>query len=210
VSLCSRSALYFIILTGAAAQSWAPHSGPLDASNNEMSLGRRSTEGQVSSGTISVQELRHPLEGKALQIILKARGFFAKGDSAQGMDQLRTAMRNPDAEPYALSILATEHLKRGDYEMAIVELQDAIHLLPGLASNHSNLAFALGVRGRDREALREAQKAVQLDPAHPKYRYVLGQILLQMGRREEAAFHLKLAAEEIPGARALLGKYFGQ
>ena len=64
--------------------------------------------------------------------------------------------------------------------------------------------------GRSDEGLKEARKALQLDPGRPRYRYVIGQLLLQMDRLEEAKFHLKRAAEEIPGARVLLVKYFGQ
>jgi predicted Zn-dependent protease len=60
------------------------------------------------------------------------------------------------------------------------------------------------------EGLVQARRAIQLDPGRPKTRFVLGQILLAMDRKEEAEFHLKRAAEEISGARKLLAKYFGK
>jgi Flp pilus assembly protein TadD len=61
---------------------------------------------------------------------------------------------------------------------------------------------------RNDEALVQARKALQLHPGHAKTRYVLGQILLQLGRSEEAEFHLRKAAPEISSARKLLAKYF--
>jgi Flp pilus assembly protein TadD len=70
------------------------------------------------------------------------------------------------------------------------------------------LAYALGAKGRNEEALKAALKALQLDPGKAKTRYVVGQLLLQMGRTEEAEFHLKKAAPEVTGAQALLVKYF--
>jgi len=202
----------FIILTGVTvAQPFTTNRGPSDASNSEMSLPRLG-EGRtpLGLGTISVQELEHPLEGKGLQALVKAQELLTRGDSTRALEQLRIAMKFPGAEPVALSILAAQHLKHGDIDTAIVELQQAIVLSPGTAANHSNLAYALGIRGRSDEGLKEARKALQLDPGHSRYRFVIGQLLLQMDRKEEAEFHLKRAADEIPGARALLAKYFAQ
>ncbi len=184
-----------------------------DASGSEM-YSASAMPGQVrlptagEPGTVSVRELEKPLEGKGLRLITKAKELIARGESAQAMEQLRAAMRDPDAEPYALSILASEHLKQGDFDSAVNELQEAVHMLPGIAANQSNLAYALGVKGRNEEALIAARKALQLDPGRPRTRFVLAQILMQLGDWKEAEFHLTKAADELSGARALLAKYF--
>ena len=161
-------------------------------------------------GTIHVRELERPLEGKGLSLIQKAKDLIAKGDVEHGLETAREAAKYPAAEPYALGILATEHLRRGDLEAAVDEFHQATMLLPGKVELHSNLAFALGGLGRNEEGLKEARMALKLDPGRAKVRYVLGQILLQMGRKEEAEFHLKKAAMELAGARAMLAQYFGE
>ena len=211
MSINARRVLIFSILTGVTVAQPFTARGLSDASNSEMSTARvGDSRPPLGLGTISVQELEHPLEEKGLQALKKAQELLAAGDSTRAMEHLRTAMKYPGAEPVALSILAAQHLKRGDVDTAIIELQQAIALSPGSAANHSNLAYALGIRGRSDEGLKEARTALQLDPGHPRYRYVIGQLLLQMDRLEEAKFHLKRAAEEMPSARTLLVKYFGQ
>jgi Flp pilus assembly protein TadD len=209
VSTHARSVFIFIALAGSLrAQSFSGHDASGELYTN--SLGPTQIGGSVAGepGTISVRELQHPLEGKGLQIIMKAKDLLARGDSAQAIEQLRVALREPAAEPYALAMLGVEHLKRGDFDTALHELQAAVHLSPGLPASQSNLAYALAVKGRNEEALAAARKALQLDPGRPRTRYVLGQILMQMGRWNEAEFHLRRAAEEVSSARMLLAKYF--
>jgi tetratricopeptide (TPR) repeat protein len=159
-------------------------------------------------GSISVNELRKPLEGKPLKLILKAQELIARGEIERAKKVLEVAKQNERSLPYALSMLATIHLKASEFDLAISELQEANRILPWDATTHSNLAYALGAKGQSEAAAAEARKALQLDPSRLKTRFVLGQVLLQMGQREEAKFHLELAAQALPGARRLLNEYF--
>ena len=185
-----------------------------DASGGEMYTTAASLTGDLrmpksgESGTISVRELAQPLDGKGLKMILTAKDLLARGETAKAMDELRSAMHDPKAEPYALAILGGEHLKHGDVDAAIAELQGSVHLAPGISSTQSNLAYALLIRGRSEEALIAARKALQLDPGKSRTRFVLAQVLMEMGRWSEAEFHLEKAADEVSGARLLLAKYF--
>jgi len=166
-----------------------------------------STETVTMGGTVSVEELRNPLEGKALRMILAAQKDLRSGHHDRGMEELRQALADPRAMPYALSMLGSEHLKAGAADVALPELEDAVRLLPGHPENHSNLAYALGVAGNYPRALTEARKALQLNPSEMKTRFVLGMILLLSGREDEGVAHLKVAAENIAGARSLLAVY---
>lgn len=186
----------------------------LDASNSEMtwSAGRSllaPTNSQpVLPGNVSIRELERPLEGKPLRLLQKAQDSLQKGDWTAATAQLHEAMKIPAAEPYALGMLGAEHLKRQDFDSAIPLLQSALNMMPGIAANHSNLAWALSVRGRNEEALKEARRATQLDPGHARYRYVLGIILLRLNQREEAEFHLRKASKEFASAGEVLKQYF--
>ena len=46
------------------------------------------------------------------------------------MQELRDAMKDPVAMPYAISMLGEEHLKAGQVDAALGELEQAVHLLP--------------------------------------------------------------------------------
>ena len=206
MSLITRSVLIFTILSGAlVGQPLTAQQTMLDASNGQI-LARPRVHDPNERGTISVQELQDPPSNRGMRMLDKAKQLIARGEIARGMEQLRAAQRETSVEAYALGMQATEHFKRGDLDTAMLELETAVALRPGIAVNQSNLAYMLGVKRRNEEALAHAKAALRLDPAHCKTRYVMAQILLQMGRTEEAAFPLRKAAEEIPEARALLSR----
>lgn len=164
---------------------------------------------QSEAGTISVEELRNPLTGKSLKAILTAQRHLRSGQREQGLEELRRAMKDPRAMPYAISILGAEHIKTGDFNVAVSELQQAVQLLPGRAENLSNLAYVLYLIGRTGEGLVEARKALQMDPARPKTRLVLGMILLRQGSHDaEAIAYLQAATGEIPSAHLTLADHY--
>jgi Tfp pilus assembly protein PilF len=165
----------------------------------------------AQSGVVSAEELRNPLTGKSLQALVKAREHLKSGQHERGLQELREAMSDPVAMPYAVSMLGVEHLRGGQLDTALDELEEAVRLLPGKPENHSNLAYALGVKGQTERGLQEVHKALQLDGGTPKTRLVLGMLLLQQGSHEaEALKHLRVAAEEIPGAHLILAKHYDQ
>ena len=60
------------------------------------------------------------------------------------MQELRDAISDPAAMPYAISMLGVEYLKDGQVDLG--ELEQAIPLLPR-PEIHSNLAYALYLKG---------------------------------------------------------------
>jgi len=164
---------------------------------------------QSDAGTVSVEELRNPLSGKSLRTILSAQQRLRAGQRIQGLQELRQAMNDPIAMPYAISMLGAEHIRAGEYAVALRELQQAVKLLPGRAENLSNLAYVLYLTGHNEEGVAEARKALQLDPARPKTRLVLGMLLLRQGSHEaEAIAHLQAATQEIPSAHLALAAHY--
>ena len=160
------------------------------------------------SGSISVTELRNPLKGKSLRTIQHALRDLHDGKTGRALEDLRKALSDPAAQPYALCILGTEHLKMNLVETAAAELEEAVRLLPGNAAAHNNLGYALRLLGQSGRALEEVGRALQLDPSSPTIRFGMGGLLLEQGRTQEAVHHLKLAAEKIPRARRLLTEYY--
>ena len=164
---------------------------------------------QSEAGTVSVEEVRNPLTGKSLKAILTAQQHLRSGERIQGLQELRQAMNDPIAMPYAISILGAEHIKTGELDVATRELQQAVQLLPGKPENLSNLAYVLYLTGHTEEGVAQARKALQLDPGRPKTRLVLGILLLQQGSHEaEAITHIQAATQEIPSAHLALAAHY--
>ena len=213
MSILSRSVpvlMLFASLTSAQIPGSPGFSTVMDASNTPLPMNPFRTQEPYAKGSISVRELQHPLEGKALRLLEKAMLSFAKGDAQHGMDQARAAEAYPAAEPFALALEANEYLRAGDFASAIPKYERATMILPEKPEFHSNFAYALASTGRFEEAHREAKMALKLDPGRTKARLVMGQILLQLGRKEEAEFHLKKAAMDLSVARELLSRYYGK
>jgi Tfp pilus assembly protein PilF len=166
---------------------------------------------QSGAGVVSVEELRNPLRGKSLRAILAAQKHLKSGQRQRGIQELREAMQDPVAMPYAISMLGVEHLKTGQTDAALAELEQAVHLLPGRPENHSNLAYALCLTGQTERGLQEVRKALQLDPGRPKTHLVLGMLLLQQGSHDaEAVEQLQAAAKQAPSAHLVLALHYDQ
>ena len=163
---------------------------------------------QSGGEVVSVEELRDPLTGKSLRAIVAAREHLRSGQRERGMQELRDAVRDPVAMPYAISMLGVEHLKAGQLDTAMGELEEASRLLPR-PENLSNLAYAFYLKGESARGLYEVRKALQLDGGKPKTRLVLGMLLLQQGSHEaEAIQQLQAAAPENPSAHLVLARHY--
>jgi tetratricopeptide (TPR) repeat protein len=163
-----------------------------------------------AQGVVSVEELRHPLTGNSLRAINTAHEHLKSGQRERGLEELRQAMNDPMAMPYAISILGAEHLKSGQTDTALRELEQAVRLLPR-PENHSNLALAFYRARQTERGLEEVRKALRLDPAKPKTRLVLGLLLLQQGSHDAQAIrNLEAAAEEVPRAHLVLAQHYDQ
>ena len=163
---------------------------------------------QSGEGVVSVEELRNPLTGKSLRTILTAQEHLRSGQHERGMRELRDAMSDPVAMPYAITMMGSEHLKAGLLETAGDELVQAIHLLPR-PETYSNLAYLFYLTKQTERGLEQVRKALQMDGGQPKTRLVLGMLLLQQGAHDEEALrHLRVAAEEVPSAHLVLARYY--
>ena len=163
---------------------------------------------QFVPDVVSVEELRNPLRGQSLHTILAAQRKLQSGQHELGMQELRQAMNDPSAMPYAISMLGVEHLRTGQLDTALGELEQAVHLLPR-PENRSNLALALFLEGQTDRGLVEARKALQQDGGAPKTRLVLGMLLLQQGSHDaEAIQQLQAAAGEDPDAHLILARHY--
>jgi tetratricopeptide (TPR) repeat protein len=149
---------------------------PETVANNEIfynSPRAPEPEASVPAGTISVEQLQHPLSRKGANLIRKARNFAAMGDHEEAIAELQLALKERSAIPYAHSLLGSEYLRINQVPAAIEALEQAVKLLPRSAANHSNLGYALFLLGDLERAEWEVRRALDLDHNNEKTRLVL-------------------------------------
>jgi tetratricopeptide (TPR) repeat protein len=92
----------------------------------------------------------------------------ARGDAEAAVREYRAAARHL---PLARLFLGNALFGLGRLEEAEAAYREAIRLLPGNAEAHNNLAWLLHTRGRDLdEAVKLAERAVELDPGREAFR----------------------------------------
>jgi Flp pilus assembly protein TadD len=134
----------------------------------------------LPAGTISAEELARPVSRKGVKLLLTAKDYSQAGDHDKAIEQLCRALKERSAVPYAHSILGSEYLKTGRIADAVIELEQAVQLLPHNAPNRSNYGYALYLAGERERGEQEVRKALMLDSSNSKTRYVLN--LIERGR----------------------------
>ncbi|GMH24246.1 hypothetical protein Nepgr_026089 [Nepenthes gracilis] len=94
------------------------------------------------------------------------------------------------ADPEELKRLGNEQYRIGNFSKALIFYDQAITISPRYAAIRSNRAAALMGLGRVREAVRESEEVLRLDPGFVKARHRLGVLLIRLGQVEAAREHL--------------------
>jgi tetratricopeptide (TPR) repeat protein len=161
--------------------------------------------GGPSGGTVSVKELRHPPDRKAVAASIAAERFADAGNFDRAVAELEKAVGiSPD---YALahSNLGAEYLRMRRYDEAATEIRRAIDLAGPNPRDLSNLAFAQLSLKQIPEAMESARAALRIREDTPSAHYMLGLALIRAPEtRDEGVVHLKEAAREIESARRVL------
>jgi tetratricopeptide (TPR) repeat protein len=139
------------------------------------------------AGTISVEQLQHPVSRKGANLLHRAQNFSDIGDHGRAIAELQLALKERSAIPYADSLLGSEYLRINQIPAAIEALEQAVKLMPRNAVNHSNLGYALFLMGYVERAEQEVRRALDLDRNNEKTRRVLGIITHAGGATHAAA-----------------------
>lgn len=167
------------------------------------------SEPKVPAGTVSADELRHPLSGKALRLVKKASTLVQTGDHVHAIEQLEQAVKIPAAAPYAYSLLGQEHLRLGNPQAAKPELEEAVRLMPSDVADSADLGLVLLITGEPQRAEQELRRALQLDPNNLQTKLVLGEAILENGSHdEEGVEYLRAAGTRLRGAHVILAAFY--
>jgi tetratricopeptide (TPR) repeat protein len=175
----------------------------------EIPLPERENKPKGVTGKVSVQDLQHPLSAKSLKIFASAQKAAEAGDYLKQIGILRSVLKDPSAAPYAHMNIGTAYIRAKEPELAILELKEAVEMLPEDAVAHTNYAYALLLTNDLDGAERESRRALQIDRSNSKARWVLGTILFKKGTHtEEALEDLRFASRELPTAKVMLAQFY--
>jgi arylsulfatase A-like enzyme/Tfp pilus assembly protein PilF len=121
--------------------------------------------------------------------------LLAGGDVQAALPRLRRAARLDPAQPEVRSALAEALGRAGAHAEAAGQWREAARLQPRRADVWANLGSALGRGGRPAEAVAAMARAVELEPGNPRLLARLAFAEHGAGRIEDAARHLREAAD---------------
>ena len=133
---------------------------------------------------------------------------------AKGFEFARKAVALDQTLPVAHLIMGDLHLRRHDYEEAVVWAERAIALNPNDPDNYAALANIKTFMGKSAEALPLMRKAIDLDPNYPPlYDMYIGRAYLAARQPAAAVPHLRRCTSRMPDhwpAQLFLAAAYGQ
>jgi len=154
---------------------------------------------------VSVTQLLHPPDKKAVQAFHAAGRLADSGKYADAVSELEKAIKISPEFGQAYTNLAVQHMRMQLYEEAAAETKRAMEIGGPDPINLCNLAFAQFQLHRYDESEANARASLRLDSGYLQAHLVLGTVLaLNPAARLEAMQHLKLAATRFASAQKTL------
>ena len=152
----------------------------------------------------------------AANLATEPEGLYWETKSAQklGTAALARASRLDSSSPKLHILLGDIYRQRKNFPDAEQEYRKALALRPQDTGALFGLSLALLADGQTDEALRQAQAALEKNPADPELNAVMGEILCSRSDFAGAEGYLKKSLntkpEYVPHVHALLGKVYAQ
>ena len=161
--------------------------------------------GLTKAGTVSLTELTHPPDKKAVRAFQTALRFAEGGKYEEASTELEKAIRISPEFSAAHTNLAVQYFRLGRFEESAAESMRAIQIGGPKPLFLCNLATAQARLERYEEAEKSARAALRLDSRYIQANLILGFILVDdPARRSEGLKHLEKAAPAFDSARLFL------
>jgi len=169
------------------ASTWTPSTGNVyDRLGNEC--GRAGAPDQAEA-CFEDSFLRQGEE--SLHQVRIARLALACGDEDAAVSALRRAIEVDPSSVEARVALGFEYQSQGYHDEALVQFEVAARLRPGYADIQYNLGLLYESQSRDGDACTCHQKALAINPRYFQARTSLAQLLLRLGKWDEALTTLR-------------------
>ena len=128
--------------------------------------------------------------------------YFRAGKVDKAIDSYQKALANMlYLNPQdALLNLGVAYLSRKEYHKAMVELKEAIRLVPGFAAAYNNLGKAYEGLGQYDKARYNYEKALEHNPQYANAYLNLGKLLYRSGERKKARWSFSQVIRLAPGS----------
>jgi len=126
--------------------------------------------------------------------------LLGEGDLPKARDAFRELVAQYPKQPnvhYAMGI----SLQQTDPEEALKEFRQELEISPNHVAAMLNIAVIYHSQGSDSLAEPWAEHAAELDPQSYPAHFLLGRILLELNKPDEAIIHLERAAQLVPEAK---------
>ena len=144
----------------------------------EVRLPERESHGAgAGAATVSVKQLMHPPDKKAVQAFESALRLSSAGKYDDAASELEKAIRISPEFAAAHTNLAVQYFRMGRFEESMAESARAIQIGGPDPRNLCNLATAQARLHRFAEAEKSARAALRLDSGYLKANLILGSIL---------------------------------
>ncbi|HEX8473060.1 MAG TPA: tetratricopeptide repeat protein [Pyrinomonadaceae bacterium] len=150
------------------------------------------------AGTVFAQDV--PAEAR--KAYEKGVTHLDEGRDETGLGELKKAIEIFPNYFAALNTLGYQYLKREQYEAARVLLTKAVEVNPKSASTFYSLGYAQYNLKQKLEAIESFRRSTSLPPSSLNAELVLGRVLREVGRYEEAETQLKRANKLVKGVVA--------
>ena len=110
-------------------------------------------------------------------------------------------MRPKRPTVYDLNVLGVQFYRSEAYDLAIVQLEQAVSMAPQSPGIHFNLGGAYYGKDRVTDAEREFQTALRLAPDHVRAHWFRGLCLERLGRLAEAVEEFEWVLAHVTGTR---------
>jgi tetratricopeptide (TPR) repeat protein len=137
-----------------------------------VEMPERSTA-KPTSGIVSLRELQHPPQKKAIRALLEAQQYWKAHDAPKAIAKLEEATRIDPSFREAHINLGVQYARTKRVDEALGQFHTALAIGPPDAVVYSNLAWGYAALGQFRDAEMFARKAVALTPENGRAQYLL-------------------------------------
>ena len=161
--------------------------------------------GQSLPGKVSVTQLMHPPDKKAVQAFRAAARFSESGNNDSAIAELEKAVRITPDFAEAHTNLAVQYIRRNRLVQGAAEARRAMEIGGPDPINLCNLGFVQYQLRQYSDAEASARAALRLDSGYLQANLVLGSVLaLNRATWAEAIVHLEKAATRFASAQKTL------